>query len=75
MYSSFRSRHTSLDSQVDYHASGSSEAAARIAEALTAGGFDWDFDGVRGYDFGCWSPLALIFPDASVPVVQVCSPL
>jgi aromatic ring-opening dioxygenase catalytic subunit (LigB family) len=26
---------------------------------------------MRGFDFGCWSPLALMFPDASVPIVQV----
>jgi len=56
---------------VQYAAHCPSEHSAKVAEALEAGGVPWEFDGLRGYDFGCWSPLALMFPDAEVPVVQV----
>jgi len=56
---------------VEYAAKCPTEHSAKVAEALQAGGIPWEFDGLRGYDFGCWSPLALMFPDAEVPVVQV----
>ena len=57
--------------EVDYAADGSVETAAMVAEALTSAGIAWEFDGQRGYDVGCWSPAALLFPDASVPLFQV----
>jgi 4,5-DOPA dioxygenase extradiol len=56
---------------IEYVAEGNSLGAARIAEALSNAGIEWEFDEKRGFDFGCWSPLALLFPDADVPVVQV----
>jgi 4,5-DOPA dioxygenase extradiol len=56
---------------VEYASQCPSEHSAKVAEALEAGGVPWEFDGLRGYDFGCWSPLALLFPAAEVPVVQV----
>ena len=56
---------------VEYAAECPPEHSARVAEALEEGGITWEFDGLRGYDFGCWSPLALIFPGAEIPVVQV----
>ena len=57
--------------EVEYEAEGSVETAALIAELLTEAGIAWEFDGQRGFDFGCWSPLALLVPDASVPILQV----
>ena len=56
---------------VEYAAQCPSEHSAKVAESLEAFAIPWEFDGVRGYDFGCWSPLALIFPGAEIPVVQV----
>ena len=56
---------------VEYAAACPSDISAKVAEALEASGIPWEFDGMRGYDSGCWSPLALIFPDANIPVVQV----
>eukprot|EP00960_Hanusia_phi_P001741 50114-Hanusia_phi.AAC.5 len=57
--------------QVQYLARGDAEFAAQVGEALERWGIPWKFDGTRGYDFGCWSPLSLIFPAADVPIVQV----
>mmetsp|Transcript_23619 Transcript_23619/g.36919 ORF Transcript_23619/g.36919 Transcript_23619/m.36919 type:complete len:406 (-) Transcript_23619:181-1398(-) len=57
--------------EVEYAAENKPEACAKIAEALDAAEIPWEFDGTRGYDFGCWSPVALIFPAADVPLIQV----
>jgi 4,5-DOPA dioxygenase extradiol len=57
--------------EIEYLAEGSVQGAARVAEALSNAGIEWEFDARRGFDFGCWSPLALLFPDADIPVLQV----
>ena len=57
--------------EIEYVAEGSPLGAARVAEALSNAGIEWEFDERRGFDLGCWSPLALLFPDADVPVLQV----
>ena len=56
---------------IEYVAEGSTGGASRVAEVLSESGMDWEYDERRGFDFGCWSPLALMFPDADIPVVQV----
>lgn len=57
--------------EVEYAATCDSEMSAKVAEALENHDIPWEFDGQRGYDFGCWSPMALLFPSADIPVVQV----
>ncbi|EKX53580.1 hypothetical protein GUITHDRAFT_50144, partial [Guillardia theta CCMP2712] len=57
--------------QVQYLARGDAEFAAQVGEALERWEIPWKFDGTRGYDLGCWSPLSLIFPAADVPILQV----
>ena len=56
---------------IEYLAKGSVQGAARVAEALSMAGIEWEFDARRGFDFGCWSPLAPLFPDADIPVLQI----
>jgi aromatic ring-opening dioxygenase catalytic subunit (LigB family) len=57
--------------QVQYKAPGSPELAGRAAQLLTDAGFNAALDPVRGFDHGTFSMLYPVFPDASVPVVQM----
>lgn len=54
-----------------YPAPGSPSLAQEAAAALKAGGFDAGLDERRGYDHGTWVPLALLRPEADIPVVQL----
>jgi len=56
---------------VRYPVSGSPELAARAAELLAAGGIAARLDRERGLDHGAWVPMALAYPRADVPVVQL----
>jgi 4,5-DOPA dioxygenase extradiol len=57
--------------RVRYPAPGDPALARRAIDLLRAAGIEADGDADRGFDHGVWSPLALMFPDASVPVVAL----
>ncbi len=57
--------------QIKYPAPGSPQVAARVQELLTAAGIRSRTNGVRGFDHGTFVPLALIYPQANIPVVQL----
>lgn len=57
--------------EMRYRAPGDPALARRIAGILGDRGFDAEPVTERGYDHGTWVPLALAFPDADIPVVQV----
>lgn len=57
--------------QAVYPAPGAPEVALRAAEALKAAGLTVTEDSQRGFDHGTWIPLALMFPEAQIPVLQV----
>jgi len=50
---------------------GSSELANTLAELLRDGGFAPELDDTRDFDHGMFVPLMLMYPDASIPVVQL----
>ncbi len=54
-----------------YPARGDAATAVRAAELLTEAGIPFVWDRRRGLDHGAWVPLRLIYPDGSVPVVQM----
>ena len=56
---------------VQYPAPGSPELAQRIVELIRAGGVGARLDAERGFDHGTYSPLAVAYPEARVPVVQL----
>jgi aromatic ring-opening dioxygenase catalytic subunit (LigB family) len=56
---------------VKYGAPGSPEVARRVQELLRGAGFSAPSDERRGFDHGTFAPLAVIYPEANVPVIQL----
>jgi aromatic ring-opening dioxygenase catalytic subunit (LigB family) len=54
-----------------YDVPGSPEIAARVRELLDAAGIVSAADAERGLDHGVFIPFRLMFPDATIPVVQL----
>lgn len=57
--------------QVKYAAPGSPELAAKVKSLLTKAGLTVQTDSQRGFDHGTFAPLAVAFPSADIPVVQL----
>jgi aromatic ring-opening dioxygenase catalytic subunit (LigB family) len=57
--------------KVQYKAPGSPELATQVQSLLRAAGLSARLDPNRGYDHGTFVPLAVIFPEANVPIVQM----
>lgn len=56
---------------VTYPAPGNPTLAAHIDDLLQAKGIAAQFDATRGYDHGSFVPLAVLYPEADIPVVQM----
>ena len=56
---------------IRYPAPGNPALAANIHELLQAAGISARIDHRRGFDHGLFVPLALMYPDAGIPCVQV----
>jgi len=54
-----------------YPALGDLQVAEQVIACLKNAGMDGTIDPSRGLDHGVWVPLALMYPDADIPVVQV----
>ncbi len=57
--------------RLEYPALGSVETGDRVRNYLADAGFEVHRETQRGLDHGAWIPLSLMYPEASVPVVQV----
>jgi aromatic ring-opening dioxygenase catalytic subunit (LigB family) len=57
--------------EVRYEAPGSPQLAQRVQALLAEAGLPAAIDPERGFDHGMFSPMAAMYPDASVPVVQL----
>jgi aromatic ring-opening dioxygenase catalytic subunit (LigB family) len=57
--------------ELQYPAPGDPALAARVAGLLEQAGLPSRADGARGFDHGMFIPLLLMFPDATIPVVQL----
>ncbi|RZL94775.1 MAG: dioxygenase [Variovorax sp.] len=57
--------------QVHYDAPGSPELARRVRQLIAAAGMPAVLDADRGFDHGAFSPMAAIYPQADVPMVQL----
>lgn len=57
--------------EVIYSAPGDSALARRVRELLHRAGFEAHLDTERGFDHGAFVPLAVMYPRADVPVIQL----
>lgn len=57
--------------EVQWPAPGAPEVAGRVRELLESAGFTTDADAARGFDHGTFVPLALTYPDADMPTLQL----
>ena len=57
--------------QVQYPAPGSPQLAQRVQGLLQKAGIAASLEPARGFDHGTFVPMFVIYPDASVPIVQL----
>ncbi len=57
--------------RITYPAPGAPSLAISVAEALASRGFEPEFDNERGFDHGTFVPMALIRPEADIPILQM----
>lgn len=57
--------------RIKYAAPGSPQTAERVRELIEGVGFSARLDSKRGFDHGTFAPLAVIYPDADIPVLQL----
>lgn len=59
---------------IQYPATGQPALAETLAQQLTARGITCSVNPVRACDHGVWAPLRHLYPEASVPIVQISLP-
>jgi len=57
--------------QIEYPAPGAPELAEEITELLGKSGIAATIDGARGFDHGLFIPMAMMYPDADIPMLQL----
>lgn len=57
--------------RIQYPAANSLELVSRVESLLKGIGISADLDPNRGFDHGTFTPLAVSYPDADIPVVQL----
>lgn len=57
--------------EMTYPAPGSAELAEKTRGLLHRAGLPAETDARRGFDHGAWVPLALMYPEADIPLVQL----
>lgn len=61
--------------QLHYHAPGDPQLAEEILSLLATAGFTAHANSTRPRDHGVWMPLLHMYPDATIPVIEISLPL
>ena len=56
---------------IQYPAAGSPELAARVASLIKAAGISVQLDPHKGFDHGAFAPMAVMYPKADMPLIQL----
>lgn len=56
---------------IQWPAPGNPSLAHRVRDLLSYSGFETEMDENRGFDHGVFIPLKLMYPDASIPTIQL----
>ena len=57
--------------QIQYKAPGSPELAKRVQELLQKSNIPCELDAHRGFDHGTFTPMAVMYPNADIPTIQL----
>lgn len=57
--------------EITYPAPGHPDLAKRTAELISAAGLPTEMDSEQGFDHGTFTPLAIMYPEADMPLFQV----
>lgn len=57
--------------EIKYNAPGAPDVARRAAELIKAAGLPTRLDDKQGFDHGTFTPMAIMYPNADVPLLQV----
>ena len=57
--------------QIQYSAPGSPELALKVQSLLQKAQIDCELDSHRGFDHGTFTPMAVMYPEANIPTVQL----
>jgi aromatic ring-opening dioxygenase catalytic subunit (LigB family) len=57
--------------RISYPAPGAPDVAARVRALLAAAGITSNEDAARGFDHGLFAPMAVIYPQADMPILQL----
>ena len=57
--------------EVTYPAPGAPDLAQRTTELIRAAGLPTDLDTTQGFDHGTFAPMAIMYPEADMPLFQV----
>lgn len=57
--------------EVTYPAPGAPALAERVAQMIDGAGLPARLDDTRGFDHGTFVPMAILYPDADIPLIQV----
>jgi len=57
--------------RIRYPAPGAAQLAQDVQATLERGGIPAKLDSTRGFDHGMYAPMAVMYPDASVPTIQL----
>lgn len=61
--------------ELEYNSPGNPKLASQVSGMLNSAGWKTQLNSVRGLDHGAWIPLRIMYPNATIPVIQLSIPI